>query len=153
MQADEVTYNLHVLLRFELEQALLTGDLQVSDVPAAWNEAMRRLLGLTPPHDADGCLQDIHWSAGLFGYFPTYTLGNLYAAQLFASAKAELGDLGPAFAHGEFAPLLAWLRAKVHRHGRRYRPARLIELATGAPPDPQPLIDALRAKYGALYQL
>jgi len=153
VHADEVTYNLHVLLRFELEQALLTGDLQVSEVPAAWNEAMRRLLGLTPPHNADGCLQDIHWSAGLFGYFPTYTLGNLYAAQLFASATAELGDLGPAFAQGEFAPLLEWLRTKVHRHGRRYRPARLIELATRTPPDPQPLIDALRTKYGELYQL
>jgi carboxypeptidase Taq len=153
VQADEVTYNLHVLLRFELEQALLSGDLPAGDVPAAWNEAMHRLLGLMPPGDADGCLQDIHWSTGLFGYFPTYTLGNLYAAQLFAAAGAELGDLGPAFSRGEFAPLLEWLRARVHRHGRRYRPARLIEHATGAPPDPKPLIDALRTKYGALYRL
>jgi carboxypeptidase Taq len=153
VEADEVTYNLHVLLRFELEQALLSGDLKVGDVPDAWNEATRRLLGLTPPSDADGCLQDIHWSAGLFGYFPTYTLGNLYAAQLFARASEDLGDLGAAFARGEFADLLTWLRAKVHRHGRRHRPARLIELAAGAPPDPKPLIDALRTKYGALYQI
>jgi carboxypeptidase Taq len=153
VQADEVTYNLHVLLRFELEQALLSGNLAVADVPSAWNEWMQRLLGVTPASDADGCLQDIHWSAGLFGYFPTYTLGNIYAAQLFARASADLGDLGTAFARGEFADLLAWLRAKVHRPGRRYQPARLIEFATGAPPDPQPLIDALRTKYGALYRL
>jgi carboxypeptidase Taq len=153
VQADEVTYNLHVLFRFELEQALLSGDLPSGDVPAAWNEAMERLLGLTPLDDAGGCLQDIHWSCGLFGYFPTYTLGNLYAAQLFARANADLGDLGPAFARGDFAPLLDWLRVKVHRQGRRYRSAPLIEHATGAPPSPQPLIDALREKYGALYQL
>jgi carboxypeptidase Taq len=153
VQADEVTYNLHVLLRFELEQALLSGDLAVGDVPAAWDEGMRRLLGLTPPNDAEGCLQDIHWSAGLFGYFPTYTLGNLYAAQLYARAQADLGDLGAAFARGDFSDLLAWLRTRVHRQGRRYLPARLIEHATGAPPDPQPLIDALRTKYGALYKL
>ncbi len=153
VQADEVTYNLHVLLRFELEEALLSGDLKVGDVPGAWNDSMRRLLGLTPRNNASGCLQDIHWSAGLFGYFPTYTLGNLYAAQLFARANADLGDLGPAFARGEFTPLLAWLRAKIHRQGRRYRPAPLIEHATGTPPDPQPLISALQTKYGTLYQL
>jgi carboxypeptidase Taq len=153
VQADEVTYNLHVLLRFELEQALLCGDLTAGDVPAAWNQGMQRLLGLTPPGDSEGCLQDIHWSAGLFGYFPTYTLGNLYAAQLFARAGAELGDLDAAFARGEFAGLLEWLRDRIHRHGRRHRPARLIEQATGAAPDPQPLIKALRTKYSALYQL
>jgi carboxypeptidase Taq len=153
VHADEVTYNLHILLRFELEQALLCGDLAVGDVPSAWNESMQRLLGLTPPDDASGCLQDIHWSCALFGYFPTYTLGNLYAAQLFARADAELGDLGPSFARGEFEPILEWMRAKVHRQGRRYRAARLIEHATGAPPSPEPLVEALRAKYGALYQL
>jgi carboxypeptidase Taq len=153
VQADEVTYNLHVLLRFELEQALLSGDLAVGDVPAAWNEGMQRLLGLTPPGDAEGCLQDIHWSAGLFGYFPTYTLGNVYAAQLFARAGVELGDLNAAFARGEFAGLLGWLRDRVHRHGRRYRPARLIEQATRTAPDPRPLVDALHTKYSALYRL
>jgi carboxypeptidase Taq len=153
VHADEVTYNLHVLLRFELEQALLCGDLVVGEVPYAWNEAMQRLLGLTPPDDAGGCLQDIHWSCGLFGYFPTYTLGNLYAAQLFARASAELGDLGPSFARGEFTPLLDWLRTKVHRQGRRYRAAPLIAHATGAPPSPEPLVAALREKYGMLYQL
>jgi carboxypeptidase Taq len=114
---------------------------------------MQRLLGVTPLDDSGGCLQDIHWSCGLFGYFPTYTLGNLYAAQLFSRANAELGDLTSAFAQGDFAPLLNWLREKVHHQGRRYRSARLIEHATGAPPSPKPLIDALREKYGALYQL
>jgi carboxypeptidase Taq len=153
VQADEVTYNLHVLLRFELEQALLSGDLTASEIPGAWNEGMYRLLGLAPANDAEGCLQDIHWSCGLFGYFPTYTLGNLYAAQIFAAASAELGDPGAAFARGEFAPLLGWLRSKIHCQGRRYRSARLIEHATGAPPDSKPLIDALRAKYGELYRL
>jgi carboxypeptidase Taq len=153
VQADEVTYNLHVMLRFELEQALLSGDLAVGDLPTAWNEGMQRLLGLTPANDADGCLQDIHWSAGLFGYFPTYTLGNLYAAQLYARALTDLGDLGTAFARGDFADLLGWLRTKVHRHGRRYLPAKLIENATGSPPDPRPLVDALQTKYGELYRL
>ena len=122
VQADEATYNLHVILRFELEQALLTGDLPVGDLPAAWNEKYREILGVTPRNDAEGCLQDIHWSAGLIGYFPTYTLGNLYAAQLFATADAELGDLDAAFAQGDFHGLLDWLREKVHRQGRGIAP-------------------------------
>ena len=108
-------------------------------------------LGVTPPNDAEGCLQDIHWSAGLFGYFPTYTLGNLYAAQLFAKAQTDLGGLDEAFARGDFRGLLEWPRANVHRHGQRYRPAALIERITGTKPDHRPLIDALRQKYGELY--
>jgi carboxypeptidase Taq len=151
VESDEVTYNLHILVRFELEQALMTGDLLAADVPAAWNEKYHHYLGLTPPNDAQGCLQDIHWSEGLVGYFPTYTLGNLYAAQLFASAAAEFGDLDESFARGEFAELLEWLRSRVHRHGHRYRPARLIAEVTGAPPDHRPLIEGLKRKYGALY--
>src|SRR5262249_23130925 len=98
VQADEVTYNQHILVRFELEQALLTGDLMAADLPGAWNEAYGRFLGVTPSNDAEGCLQDGHWSAGLFGYFPTYTMGNIFAAQLFARASEELGDLGQPFA-------------------------------------------------------
>lgn len=153
VQADEVTYNLHILIRFELEQALLSGDLQVADLPGAWNAKYRDSLGVVPADDAEGCLQDIHWSAGLFGYFPTYTLGNLYAAQLFARADADLGGLDGAFARGDFAGLLAWLRDKVHRHGKRFSPAALIEQATGTPLDHRPFIDALRHKYGELYGL
>src|SRR5262249_29767510 len=129
VQADEVTYNLHILIRFELERALLSCDLPVAEVPGAWNEKYREYLGVTPKDDAAGCLQDIHWSAGLFGYFPTYTLGNIYAAQLFARAEEELGRQDEAFARGDFAGLLAWLRERVHRHGHRYTAVRLIERA------------------------
>ena len=151
VQADEVTYNLHIIVRFELEQALLTGDLPVADLPAAWNQKYGEALGVKPSNDAEGCLQDIHWSAGLIGYFPTYTLGNLYAAQLFARAQTELGGLDEAFAQGDYSDLLAWLRAKVHREGQRRRPAELIEHITGSGPDHRPLIAALTKKYSELY--
>jgi carboxypeptidase Taq len=151
VQADEVTYNLHIIVRFELEQALLSGDLAVSDLPAAWNQKYEEALGLRPGNDAEGCLQDIHWSAGLIGYFPTYTLGNLYAAQLFAQAEKDLGGLDDAFAQGDYRGLLLWLRAKVHGEGQRYRPAELIEHVTGARPDHRPLVANLRRKYAELY--
>lgn len=153
VDSDEVTYNLHIMVRFELEQLLISGDLPISDVPAAWNERYQDYLGITPPNDAKGCLQDIHWSAGLFGYFPTYTLGNVFAAQIFNAAKAELGDLEAGFARGEFAPLLEWLRAKIHRQGQRYRSADLVEFVTGNRPDHKPLIQLLRNQYGPLYGL
>ncbi|MHC5543199.1 carboxypeptidase M32, partial [Singulisphaera rosea] len=151
VEADEVTYNLHILIRFELEQALISGDLPPADVPAAWDEKYRQYLGVTPRDAADGCLQDIHWSAGLFGYFPTYTLGNLFAAQLFARANQDLGDQSPVFARGDFGPLLGWLREKVHRQGKRYTSPKLIQHITGDTIDHQPLIRALREKYGPLY--
>jgi carboxypeptidase Taq len=151
VQADEATYNLHIIVRFELERALLTGNLAVADLPAAWNDKYRETLGVTPRNDAEGCLQDIHWSAGLIGYFPTYTLGNLYAAQLYAQAQADLGGLDEPFARGDFSGLLGWLREKVHTHGQRFRPANLIEHITGSKPDHRPLIDGLRRKYGELY--
>jgi carboxypeptidase Taq len=149
--ADEVTYNLHILVRFELERALMAGNLKVADVPAAWNESYRAYLGITPANDAEGCLQDSHWSGGLIGYFPTYTLGNLFAAQLFDQAATELSDLGEAFARGDFGELLAWLRRKVYRQGHRYPAARLLEHVTGALPGHRPLVRALRRKYGELY--
>jgi carboxypeptidase Taq len=151
--ADEVTYNLHILIRFELERALVTGDLPIADLPAAWEEAYRHYLGVCPADDAEGCLQDGHWASGLIGYFPTYTLGNLFAAQLFAAASAAIGDLDTAFARGDFSGLLGWLRERVHRQGSRYSADRLIEDATGSPPDHRPLVDALRRKYCALYGL
>jgi carboxypeptidase Taq len=153
IRADEVTYNLHILVRFELEQALVTGDLRAADVPAAWNEKYGHYLGVSPANDAEGCLQDGHWGGGLLGYFPTYTLGNLFAAQLYARAAADLGDLDTQFVRGRFDGLLGWLQARVYRHGQRYPAARLIEQATGAPPDPRPLLAALRRKYGELYGL
>jgi len=153
VRADEVTYNLHTLIRFELEVALITGALDVADVPEAWNDGYRRHLGLTPATDRDGCLQDSHWSAGLIGYFPTYTLGDVYSAQLLDAAGRDLGDLDAQIAAGEFAPLLDWLRGHVHRQGQRYTPAALVEHATGSPPDHGPLIAGLRRKYTALYDL
>src|SRR5207249_2219655 len=127
VQADEVTYNLHILIRFELEQALVADDLRAADLPGAWNEKYKHYLGLVPPNDAEGCLQDIHWSAGLVGYFPTYTLGNVFAAQLFRKANEDLGDLSQAFARGEFGDLLGWLREHVHRQGHRFRAGQLVE--------------------------
>jgi carboxypeptidase Taq len=150
-EADEATYNLHVLLRFELEQAMLRDELKVDDVPAAWNERMRKYLGLTPPDDARGCLQDIHWSGGSLGYFPTYTLGNLYAAQFFERARADLGDLDAMFARGEFAPLLGWLRQNIHRHGMRYRGPELVKRVTGKELSAEPLLRHLRGKTAELY--
>lgn len=151
--ADEVTYNLHILIRFELEQALLAGDLRAAEVPEAWGERYHKYLGLRPGNDAEGCLQDGHWGAGLIGYFPTYTLGNLFAAQLFAAADRDLGGLDALFAAGRFDPLVDWLRTRIYRQGQRYPASRLIEHVTGSPPDHRPFIQALQRKYGELYGL
>lgn len=151
VEADEATYNLHVMLRFELEQALLSGDLETNDLPTIWNEKMQSYLGVTPPDDARGCLQDVHWSAGLLGYFPTYALGNLYAAQFFEKAKADLGDVHEQFARGEFAPLLGWLRENIHRHGKRYTGRQLVKRVTGSDLTPAPAMNYLRAKAAEYY--
>jgi carboxypeptidase Taq len=153
VDADEVTYNLHILIRFELERAMIEDDLQAADLPPAWNEKYQKYLGITPPNDADGCLQDVHWSAGLFGYFPTYSLGNLYAGQFFAKANEDLGELHAAFRRGEFMPLLDWLRQNIHRHGQRYTAAELAQNITGQPLSHAPWIAQIRAKYGELYGL
>ena len=150
-EADEVTYNLHILLRFELERALVNGGLEVSDLPGAFNDKMRAYLGLMPPGPGQGVMQDIHWSAGLFGYFPTYTLGNLYAAQLYARAEAELGPLEEGFARGDFAPLLTWLREKIHSQGHRLWARPLVKEVTGEELTPQYLMRYLQRKFGALY--
>ncbi|MFI5366790.1 MAG: carboxypeptidase M32 [Candidatus Binatia bacterium] len=145
-EADEVTYNLHILLRFELERALVDGSLAVRDLPAAWRETMRSSLGVTPETDRDGVLQDVHWASGAIGYFPTYALGNVYAAQLMRAAEADLGSLDTLLAAGEFAALLGWLRAHVHRLGQTYRAPHLIERATGQAPSPAPLLEHLERK-------
>ncbi len=150
-EADEVTYNLHVMLRFELELALLRGRIEVKDLPEAWNEKMREYLELTPPDYARGVLQDIHWSGGAIGYFPTYTLGNVYAAQFFARAERDLGGLEETFAAGEFKPLLEWLREKIHSQGSRYRPRDLVRFVTGEDPNPEYLVGYLNKKYRNLY--
>jgi carboxypeptidase Taq len=148
-----MTYNLHILIRFELERAMIEDDLQVADLPGAWREKYQKYLGIAPPSDADGALQDVHWAAGLFGYFPTYSLGNLYAAQFFAQANADLGDQQAAFRRGDFAPLLGWLREKLHRHGQRYTAGELVERITGKPLTHAAWIEQMRTKYGELYGL
>jgi len=133
VEADEVTYNLHIVLRFELEQALIAGALDVRDLPDAWSARMRDLLGVVPHSPADGVMQDVHWPSGLFGYFPTYTLGNLYAAQLAATVDTALGGLAAAIAAGAFGDILGVMRTRIHRHGARYPTAELLERAAGAP--------------------
>jgi len=153
VHADEVTYNLHVMIRFDLERALISGSLAVADLPDAWNEAYRQMLGVIPRTDAEGCLQDGHWADGMIGYFPTYTLGDVFAAQLFTCAELELGDLGRQFARGEFGAIRQWLEQRVHRQGGRHPSPRLIEVVTGSPPDHRPLVKLLKAKYQALYDL
>jgi carboxypeptidase Taq len=153
VNADEVTYNLHTLVRFEVERALMSGELKTNDIPEAWNAGYRRYLGIEPSNDREGCLQDGHWADGMIGYFPTYTLGDVFAAQLFARAETELGSLDQQFARGEFAELVAWLGKAVYRQGGRYPSARLIESVTGSPPNHRPLVEALRTKYSRLYRL
>jgi carboxypeptidase Taq len=146
VSADEVTYGLHVILRFELEVALFEGDLDVADLPEAWAERTRSYLGLEVPDDAHGVLQDVHWAEGLFGYFPTYALGTIMSGQLWCRLNADLPDLDERFAAGEFAPLAEWLAEHVHRHGRRLTPGQVVERATGSPLDPGPYLDYVRAK-------
>jgi carboxypeptidase Taq len=150
-EADEATYNLHVMLRFELELALLEGTLAVEGLPAAWNERMREYLGVVPPDDARGVLQDVHWSAGLLGYFPTYALGNIVSVQLWEAARRDLPDLDSQIRAGSFAGLLGWLREKVHRHGRKFTSQELVRRVTGSPIDPQPYLRYLEQKFGGLY--
>jgi carboxypeptidase Taq len=153
VEADELTYNFHILLRFELEAALIGGDVPIGDLPDAWRQGMETYVGIAPEDDADGVLQDVHWSHGLFGYFPTYTLGNLYAAQLFAAIRRDVDDVDGRVANGEFGAILDWLRTRIHGHGMRYGAAQLIERATGEEPTAEYLIAYLREKLTPLYDL
>ncbi|MDF1524030.1 MAG: carboxypeptidase M32, partial [Trueperaceae bacterium] len=153
VEADELTYHLHVMLRFDLERALVSGELEAGDLPAAWAEGSRRFGLPTPPDDRLGCLQDVHWSAGLFGYFPTYSLGTLLSVQWWEAIARDVGDLDGRLAAGDFAPILAWLVEHVHAHGSRFAPGELIERATGAPLSAEPFLRYARAKYGELYAL
>ncbi len=152
-EADELTYNLHIILRYEMEQELLNKKLSVSDAPAAWNDKMKRYLGLTPPTDREGILQDIHWSGGGIGYFPTYTLGNILGAQLFAAATRALPGLQGEISQGKFSSLFEWLRENVHQHGRKYVPRDLIRRATGQPLTLAPYLTYLRTKFTEIYKL
>ncbi len=147
VEADQVTYDLHVILRFGLERRIVAGELAIADVPAAWNEEFTRLLGLPVPDDARGCLQDVHWSEGLIGYFPTYTLGNVYGAQLYRRALADLPALPGELAAGQYGGLLGWMREKVHRHGEALTPRELVTQATGEAPRADYYMESLREKF------
>ncbi|WP_203530681.1 carboxypeptidase M32 [Thermaerobacter sp. PB12/4term] len=153
VDADEVTYNLHIMLRFELELALLSGDLPVDDLPGAWREKTRAYLGIEPAHDVEGVLQDIHWSWGGFGYFPSYALGNLIALQLWEAALRDEPGLPEEIARGRLGGVLQWMRQHVHRHGARYEPLELVRRVTGAELSEQPFLRYIRRKYGELYGL
>jgi carboxypeptidase Taq len=153
VEADEVTYNLHIMLRFELESKLLDGTIEVADLPALWNDAMERYVGITPPTDTEGVLQDVHWSTGLIGYFPSYMLGNLYAAQISHTLRADIPALDAQIASGDFAPLLAWLCDKVHRHGAIHEPEELIRRITGENLGSEAFLAYVTEKYSDLYGL
>ncbi|MBI6629122.1 carboxypeptidase M32 [Pontibaca salina] len=152
-EADEVQYNLHIMLRFDLERALISGDLAVGDLEAAWNDRFKQDFGYAVDCPSNGCLQDVHWSVGLFGYFPTYTLGNLYAGCLNEALRRDLPDLDDQLGKGDLGGATGWLRDKVQRHGGLYLPAEVIGRASGMPVTEEPLLTYLEAKFGALYRL
>jgi carboxypeptidase Taq len=151
VDADEVTYNLHVIIRFEMEKALIEGSLSVRDVPEAWNEKMKTYLKITPKNNREGCLQDIHWSMGAFGYFPTYTLGNLYAAHLHAAFAKEHPDAEKKIAKGELGFIKEWLSNAIYKHGKRYPTLELLKNASKKPFSAAAFIDYLNNKYSRIY--
>ena len=153
IEADEVTYSLHIILRFQLEKELVAGTLRPEDLPGAWNELSRSLLGVVPADDAEGVLQDIHWSMGAIGYFPTYALGNLYAAQFLHALRRDLPGLDGLLADGNLLPVTEWLRGRIHSPGASRTAAELVGEVTGSPLDPSYFIRYLSVKYGELYEL
>jgi carboxypeptidase Taq len=153
VEADEITYNLHIMLRFELENEMLEGEVRIADLPEAWNAKMEAYLGIVPPDDAQGVLQDIHWSGGMLGYFPTYSLGNLISVQFFDQVKADIPSLADQIAAGEFDELLDWLRENVHQYGRKYTPAELVKRVTGNDLTATNYIAYIKAKFSDIYDL
>jgi carboxypeptidase Taq len=153
VEADEATYNLHIILRFEIEQEILSGELPLKDLPEVWNTRMREYLGVDVPDDAHGVLQDIHWSGGAIGYFPTYALGNVVSVQLWDKARAEIPDLDSQFERGEFGDLAGWLRENLHRHGRKFNSKEMLERIVAGPMDPGPYLRYLKDKLGEIYGL
>ena len=153
VEADELTYNLHIMLRFEIEQDLVEGRTRPEDLPGIWNQKMKDYLGIVPSNDAEGVLQDVHWSFGAFGYFPTYTLGNLYAVQFYEQAKLEIPHLEDEIAAGQLMVLQRWLGQKIHRWGRMFTPDHLAQRVTGKSLDPEPFLSYVERKYGELYKL
>lgn len=153
VEADELTYNLHVLTRFEIECAILTGELAVKDLPDAWNAKYEEYLGVTPRNDAEGCLQDVHWSQGSIGYFPTYSMGNLLSYQIWETLKKDLGDVDSLIAEGKFEPILEWLKAKIYSKGKKFPPKELVLQVTGKPIQADDYLTGLSAKYREIYHL
>jgi len=153
VEADEVTYNLHIFLRFEIENLVLERKVKIGDLPELWNARMEEYLGLRPPNDADGVLQDVHWSTGMIGYFPTYSLGNLLSALFYNQAISERPEIPTQIERGEFAPLLNWFREKIHAHGAKYTPAELVERVTGGPICTEPFLAYIREKYTQIYRI
>ena len=153
VEADEVTYNLHIMVRFDLERALMNGDLQVQDLKEEWNHRMHEELGLAPPDDTEGVLQDIHWSLGALGYFPTYTLGNLYGRQIFDVARRQIADFDNRLANGDLKTLREWLRQNIHHVGRAISAKNLIKSISDEALSARPFINYLETKYGEIYQL
>lgn len=153
VNADEATYNMHIMLRLELEIAMVEGTIAIKDLPAIWNEKMREYLGVTPPSDAKGVLQDIHWSGGMIGYFSTYALGNLISAQLWEKINKDIKDLDDQIRRGDFSALLVWLRKNIHQHGQKYEPQVLVKKVTGSKITPVPYVRYLTKKYSEIYGL
>ena len=153
VEADELTYNLHIMVRFEIEQDVIEGRTRAEDLPKVWNDKMQSYLGIVPPNDAEGVLQDVHWSFGAFGYFPTYALGNLYAAQLYDQAHRDIQDLDAEIEGGRLTVLKKWLNQKIHRWGRMFTAEHLMQRVTGQALNPEPFLEQLEKKYGELYEL
>jgi carboxypeptidase Taq len=150
-EADEATYNLHIMLRLELEIALLDRQVEVRDLPGIWRDRMQEYLGVVPKDDAHGVLQDIHWAGGLVGYFPTYALGNVISAQVWETINKEIPDLDEQISRGDFKPLLSWLRGNIHVHGAKFETQELVKKVTGSAIDPQPYLRYLRTKFTEIY--
>jgi carboxypeptidase Taq len=153
VEADEATYSLHIILRFELEQDMVEGRIKLADLPEAWNAKMREYLGIDVPSHAEGVLQDVHWSEGAIGYFPTYALGNVMAAQIWDAARRDLPGVESGFERGEFTSLRDWLTERLYRHGRKFTPAQTLARVAGGPLDARPYLRYLREKLGAIYDL
>ncbi len=153
VEADEVTYNLHIMIRYEVECAILTGELKIKDLPDYWNSKYEHYLGITPPNDAQGCLQDVHWSQGSAGYFPTYSMGNILSYQIWDCLASEVGDVDTLMAKGDFKPILDWLLENVYRYGRKYTPKELINKIAGRDMDAKPYLNGISRKYEDIYNL
>jgi carboxypeptidase Taq len=153
VDADEVTYNLHVMLRFEIEEALINERIAVKDLPKIWNKKMKEYLDIVPENDSAGVLQDVHWAHGSFGYFPSYMLGNLFSAQFYNKMKKDIPDYDKKIENGDLSSILNWLRSNIHKHGKKYEPNELLKKVTGEKLNVDYFMDYLKEKYSKVYKL